>query len=246
MYPWSVVVWLGGLAWMAVLVALALPVTIFVPFERFQTVLPMPQIGWTLYLTFSRVRVVHDPAYRLRKGVMFVQNHVSVYDGYVACHAIRVPLAGLENESHLKVPGYGWMMRLANAVPVGKGNGRFKRIAEQIKERVSRGISVLTFPEGHRTPDGTVRPFKRGVFQIARDAGIPVVPLAVRGMYEVLPKGRFLVRPGHVEIYMAPAIETAGMSDDDVDRLAERVQGIITDWVEHRRMVSDEGARAEA
>ena len=233
-------VWLGGLIWMALLVAIALPVTIFVPFERFQTRLPMPQIGWTLYATFSRVRVVYDPRYRPRKGVMFVQNHVSVYDGYIACHAIRVPLAGLENESHLKLPGYGWMMRLANAVPVGKGNGRFTRIAEQIRERVSRGISVLTFPEGHRTPDGTVRPFKRGVFQIARDAGIPVVPLAVRGMSEVLPKGRFLIRPGNVEIYMAPEIETAGLADDELDGLADRVRTIISDWVEHGRMVGDE------
>ncbi len=235
-YPWSAVVWSGGLVWMAFLVAVSLPVTIVLPFERFQTLWPMPQIGWTLWLTFSRVRVVHDPRYRPRAGVMFMQNHVSVYDGYIACHAIRVPLSGLENETHLKLPGYGWMMRLANAVPVGKGQGRFVRIAEQIRERVSRGISVLTFPEGHRTSDGKVQPFKRGVFQIARDAGIPVVPLAVRGMFEVLPKGRFLVRPGNVQIYMGPEIATAGLSDAQLDRLADRVRTIITDWVEHGRM----------
>ncbi len=238
-YPWSVVVWGGGLAWMAWLVATSLPLTLFIPFERFQTRWPMPQIGWTLFATFSRVRVVHDPRYRRRRGVVFVQNHVSVYDGYIACHVIRVPLAGLENESHLKLPGYGWMMRLANAVPVGRGQGRFAKIAKQMKERVSRGISVLTFPEGTRTPDGKVGPFKRGVFQIARDAGIPVVPLGVRGMHEVLPKGRFLIRPGTVEIYMGPEIETAGLTDVQLDRLAERVREIISDWVEHGRTCGD-------
>ncbi len=239
-YPWSVVVWVGGIVWMIFLVAVALPITIFMPFERFQTVWPMPQIGWTLYLTFSRVRVIYDPRYRKKKGVVFVQNHVSVYDGYIGCHAIRVPLSGLENEAHLKLPGYGWMMRLANAVPVGKGSGRYRKIAELMRERVSRGISVLTFPEGTRTKDGKVKPFKRGVFQIARDAGIPVVPLAVRGMFEVLPKGRFLVRPGNVEIYMGAEIETAGMTDDELDELAERVHTIISDWVEHGRMPATE------
>lgn len=238
-YPWSAVVWSGGIVWMIFLVATSLPLTLFVPFERFQTRWPMPQIGWTIYLTFSRTRIVHDPRYRGRKGVVFVQNHVSVYDGYIACHAIRVPLSGLENEAHLKLPGYGWMMRLANAVPVGKGQGRFAKIATAMKERVSRGISVLTFPEAHRTSDGKVQPFKRGVFQIARDAGIPVVPLGVRGMYEVLPKGRFLIRPGKVEIYMGPEIETAGLTDAQLDRLSERVRDILVDWVDHGRTCGD-------
>jgi len=238
-YPWSVFVWAAGFVWLAFLVAVSLPITIIMPFEKFQTVWPMPQVGWVIYLTWSRVRVVHDRRYRGQKGVVFMQNHVSVYDAYTACHAIRVPLSGLENESHLKLPGYGWMMRLANAVPVGRGQGRFTKIAGLMRERVSRGISVLTFPEAHRTSDGKVQPFKRGVFQIARDAGIPVVPLAVRGMFEVLPKGRFLIRPGNVEIYMGPEIETAGLSDAQLDRLCERVREIITDWVEHGRMCGD-------
>jgi 1-acyl-sn-glycerol-3-phosphate acyltransferase len=106
---------------------------------------------------------------------------------------------------------------------------------------------VLTFPEAHRTSDGKVQPFKRGVFQIARDAGIPVVPIAVRGMFEVLPKGRFLIRPGNVEIYMGPEIPTLGLSDAQLDRLSERVRDILVDWVDHRRtcgeLVFEPGAR---
>lgn len=238
-YPWSVVVWLVGLGWMVFLVLTSLLLTLWRPFETFQTRWPMPQIGWTLYLTFSRTKVVHDRRYRGQRGVVFVQNHVSVFDGFIACHAIRVPLSGLENEGHLNVPGYGWMMRLANAVPVGKGQGRYAKIAGLIRERVSRGISVLTFPEAHRTRDGKVQKFKRGVFQIARDAGIPIVPLAVRGIYHVLPKGRFLTRPGLIEIYMGPEIETAGLTDEQLDRLAERVREILSDWVEHRRQAGD-------
>lgn len=238
--------WVWAVVWMTFLVLTSLPVTLVRPFEKFQTRWPMPQIGWMIYFTFTRMRVIHDRRYRHRKGVLFVQNHVSMFDGYIACHAIRVPLSGLENEAHLNIPGYGWMMRLANAVPVGKGQGRYVKIAELMRERVSRGISVLTFPEGHRTRDGKVHKFKRGVFQIARDAGIPIVPIGVRGMFEVLPKGAIMARPGLVEIYMGPEIDTTGLTDAQLDKLAERVREILSDWVEHRRecgeLVFDPGA----
>lgn len=237
--PYSVFVWIAVIVWMMFLVITALPITLFIPFERFQNIWPHPQIGWALYLSFSRVRIVYDPRYRKHRGVMFVQNHVSMFDAHAACAAIPVPLSGLENAAHLRIPGYGWMMRLANAVPVHKGASQFAAIAEQIRERVSRGISVLVFPEAHRTTDGKLRPFKRGVFQIARDAGIPVVPLAVRGMFEVLPKGGFVIRPSTIEIYVGPPIETAGLDDEDVGRLSEAVRAIIEGWVEHGRMASD-------
>ncbi len=237
--PYSVFVWLGVIAWMIFLVLTALPLTLLIPFERFQNIWPHPQVGWALYFTLSRVRIVYDPRYRKRRGVMFVQNHVSVLDAHAACAAIPVPLSGLENAAHLKIPGYGWMMRLANAVALGKGEARFAAVAEQIRERVSRGISVLVFPEAHRTVDGRLRPFKRGVFQIARDAGIPVVPLAVRGMYSVLPKGAFIVRPSTLEIYVGPPIDTAGLDDEDVQALSDRVHEIIEGWIEHGRMAPD-------
>ncbi len=242
LYPWSVVVWGAGLGWLGFLAVSAMPITLFVPFERFQNLWIHPGIGAILRLAGCRVRVTIDPRFRGRRGVMFVQNHVSMMDAYAACAAIPVPLCGLENASHLLVPGYGWMMRMANAVPVTRGNGRFAKIAEAIRERVSRGISVLTFPEAHRTTDGKLQPFKRGVFQIARDAGIPVVPLAVRGLYEVLPKGRFLVRPHDIEIYLGPPLETEGLDDEGLDRLSARVGEIITGWLEHHEVASDERA----
>ncbi|MBX7078340.1 MAG: 1-acyl-sn-glycerol-3-phosphate acyltransferase [Nannocystaceae bacterium] len=240
LYPWSLVVWGFGLGWLGLLVLTALPLMLVVRFERFQTLWIHPMVGWVLWVGLSPVRVFHDPRYRRDRGVVFVQNHVSMLDAYAACAAIRVPLCGLENAAHLKIPGYGWLMRAANAVPVTRGAGQFARIATLMRDRVRRGISVLTFPEAHRTLDGQLRPFKRGVFQIARDAGIPVVPLAVRGMYEMLPKGAFLIRPSRIDIYMGPPLPTEGLSDEELDVLMERVRTIIIDWVEHGRMAPTE------
>lgn len=196
-------------------------------------------LGWPVYFTLSRKHVHVDPRYDKKRVVVFVQNHVSMMDGNIACGAVRVPMCGLENASHLKVPGYGWLLTAANAIPVERGAGRYRKIAEAFRERASRGVSILTFPEAHRTKDGKLQPFKRGVFTIARDAGLPIVPLAVRGAYRMLPKGAITCRPSKVEIYMAPPIETEGLTDAQIPELMERVSTVIEAWVERGEKLGD-------
>jgi len=231
MLPVSIVSWLVAMGWMAFVFLSSVPVMLFIPFERFQLYWPHPLMGWTVRVTFSRVRVHVDPRYR--KGVcVFVQNHVSMLDAAISAATIRVPLCGLENASHLRVPAYGWLLRAANAIPVARGQGRYGEIAEACRERASRGISILAFPEGHRTLDGKLRPFRRGAFAIARDAGLPVVPIAVRGAFRMLPKGAITFRPTTLDIYVAPAIETAGLDDEALDVLIDRVATVIDAWVE--------------
>lgn len=237
--PWSIVAWLLTLAWMGLAFLLAAPVMLFVRFERFQLKYPHIMAGWPVHFTFSSVRVVVDPRYDRDKVAVFVQNHVSMLDACLACRSIRVPIAGLENSSHLKVPGYGWLLRAANAIAVEKRSGTYAKLADAFRERASRGISILTFPEAHRTLDGKLRPFKRGVFMIARDAGLPIVPLAVRGAFRMLPKGALTLRPSRIEIYMAPQIETAGLTDEQIPELMERVRVVLESWIERGEMRGD-------
>jgi 1-acyl-sn-glycerol-3-phosphate acyltransferase len=212
---------------------------LFIPFERFQLKYPHIMAGWPVHFTFSSCRVVVDPRYDRSKVCVFVQNHVSMLDACLACRSIRVPIAGLENASHLAVPGYGWLLRAANAIPVERRAGMYGKVAEAFKERASRGISILTFPEAHRTLDGKLRPFKKGVFMIARDAGIPIVPLAVRGAFRMLPKGAITVRPTKLEIYMAPQIETAGLTDEQIPELMDRVKRVLEAWIERGEMLGE-------
>jgi 1-acyl-sn-glycerol-3-phosphate acyltransferase len=231
--PWSVVAWISTISWMLVLTVSSLPLMLFIRFERFQMVFHHPALGYSVWFALSRLKVHVDPGYDRRRVSVFVQNHVSMLDAVIACGAIRVPLCGLENASHLKVPGYGWLMRCANAIPVDRKKRTFRRDIEgALRERASRGISILTFPEAHRTTDGKLRPFKRGVFLMARDAGLPIVPISVRGAYRLLPKGAVSMRPTTIEVYIAPQIETKGLSDDQVVQLMERVRRVHEAWIE--------------
>ncbi|MCA9654343.1 MAG: 1-acyl-sn-glycerol-3-phosphate acyltransferase [Myxococcales bacterium] len=231
--PWSAVGWVATLGWMGALATVSLPFLPFVPFERFQHTHLHRKVAWPLWLLMCPLKVRYD---RSRTSV-FAMNHVSMLDANIACGSIPVPLCGLENAAHLMVPGYGWLMRVANAIAVPKGEKRYEVIAAAFKERASRGISVLAFPEAHRTLDGKLRPFKSGVFRAARDAGVPIVPIVSRGAYRMLPKGAMTMRPSRLEVYVAPQIETAGLRDDQIPELMERVREVMEGWIERGEML---------
>lgn len=228
----SVGVWLVALVWMSSAAALALLLTPLVPFKRSHPYLGAPAMAACVRLTLSRLRVTYDPEFDPERRSVFCQNHVSVLDGHVACGVIPHAFCGLMNHTHFRIPGYGWIMRLARGIPVyPRASGRTAEISEAARERAAYGLSILTFPEAHRTLDGDVREFRRGVFFMARDAGLPVVPVAVRGLYAINRKGSWLFRPGTVDVYVGPQIETEGLSDEQVAELAKRVQGVIDTYV---------------
>lgn len=229
---WAVMAWTLVLTVSILVVLLSIPVSLFIPFARFQGGIPAWVVGRLPHLTLSSIRITCDPGYDPKRVSMYVQNHVSSMDGYVSIRALPHPFCGLLNESHLRIPGYGWIMRLGNAIGVPKDrSGRTAALTRAAMERATRGISLLVFPEAHRTRDGAMRPFRKGVFFMARDAGLPVVPVAVRGLWEILPRGQWIPRPGRIEIHIGAAIETDGLSDDEVGELAVRTQDTIQAWL---------------
>lgn len=235
--PWSAISWIATIGWMGTIAASMLPLTLAMPFERFQTKGFQAAVSWPLWLMLSPLEVVYDEHYDRKRVSVFAQNHVTVLDANIGCGTVPVPMCGLENAAHLNVPGYGWLLRMSNAIPVRKGEGRLPGIVEAFRERASRGISVLAFPEAHRTLDGKLRPFKSGVFRAARDAGLPIVPIATRGAHRMLPKGSFSIRPSRIEVYVAPQIETAGLRDDQLPELMERVREVMQAWIERKEML---------
>lgn len=236
----SLAVWFMTLAWLGTIFIISVPAMLIgIPFERFQVKLH-GMASWPVHFTGSRIKGTIDPRYDKNQVVTFMMNHTSMLDASVALGVVEVPMCGIENAAHLKLPGYGWLLRAANAIPVRRGSGgRYREVAKAVRERQSRGISVLAFPEGSRTLDGHLRQFRRGVFSICREAGVPIVPIAVRGAHRMLPKGAVTMRPTLLDIYIGAPIETEGLDDDQLDGLMERVHTVIEAWVERREQLGD-------
>jgi 1-acyl-sn-glycerol-3-phosphate acyltransferase len=99
-------------------------------------------------------------------------------------------------------------------------------------QRMTRfGASLVVFPEGSRTPDGQVKRFKGGIFLVAIENELPIVPVSVAGSRVVMPKGRFMVCPATVQVTVHEAIPTRGLTREDARALAERVRTVVASAV---------------
>jgi 1-acyl-sn-glycerol-3-phosphate acyltransferase len=176
------------------------------------------------FWTFRIVDVVHpDP----RRPYVFVANHSSSADAFAI---VRLPweMKLLFKRSLLKIPLLGWQLRMAGDVPVVRGDKESARHAmEELRRRLGRRVSVFFFPEGTRSPDGTLGPFRDGAFRLAIEAGVDVVPIAIAGSERGLPKRSIVFHPTTVTLTVLPPVSAAGLTPADAPRLAERVRQLI-------------------
>jgi 1-acyl-sn-glycerol-3-phosphate acyltransferase len=185
-----------------------------------------PGFSICLSLIFCPTHITYDPAFDKNRRSVFCQNHVNLLDAFIASKAIPHVFCGLMHKWQFRIPIYGWMMRVSKGIPVDpkKIKAMLPDMTAQAINRKNEGFSILTFPEGGRTLDGKVHTFKRGVFIMARDAGYPVVPIAVEGNFEVNQKGSKMFRPGKINVHVGPQIETANLDDAGLTVVAKNCE----------------------
>ena len=109
-------------------------------------------------------------------------------------------------------------------------------------ERIRDGRSVVLFPEGSRSLDGSLGPFKKGAFHLAVQAGVPVVPVAITGSFDVVPPRAFRVRPGPVKVFVEPPVDVTPFRPEDYQGLSARVR----ETIERRFRGARDAARDQA
>jgi 1-acyl-sn-glycerol-3-phosphate acyltransferase len=126
------------------------------------------------------------------------------------------------------VPFMGWHLWSAGNFPIDRSDPR--KTAKSLRgviEGVRGGKSLAVFPEGTRTPDGRLQDFKQGAFKIAVRAGVPIVPVSIRGTFQLLPKTTLAPRPGRVDVIIGEPIDTRGYSDKNLSELIARTRAAI-------------------
>ena len=183
-----------------------------------------------LALTFNKkVHHVH-PAVDPETQYLFIQNHTSHLDHVAMYTATPHFKQGIELETHFDFPFYGWCMKARGTIPVPEDRqGALEVLRRAVREEIDRGHSIVGFPEGHRTLTGHVGKFYDGIFRVAIELGVPIVPVAVTGLYDVLHKGSLVIRPGNVvTVFVEQPISTKGLTEDDVGALRDRVRDVIS------------------
>ncbi|MDH3827060.1 MAG: 1-acyl-sn-glycerol-3-phosphate acyltransferase [Desulfobacterales bacterium] len=168
---------------------------------------------------------------------IYMPNHQSNFDIPVLLGHLTVQFRWLAKMELFKIPIFGRAMRKAGYISID----RYHRESafESLKvaaNKIKSGVSVLIFPEGTRSRDGNIRPFKKGGFVMAIDSGVPIVPVVITGTRAIMPKGKFRVYPGHVNMVIHKPIDTSAYTHETKEALMENVRRVICDNFETRKM----------
>jgi 1-acyl-sn-glycerol-3-phosphate acyltransferase len=196
----------------------------------------------TMKAAGARIVVRRAPGFDPARTCFFLVNHVNLFDPFVLYATIPQFFRGLELESHFRIPVYGWMMKRFGNVPVPDVNrpSNLKRMWRLTRAALDSGVSLAVFPEGQRTLDGGVGPFKEGVFRMALQFGTPIVPVSLVGAFEFNKKTSWIIRPGTVTVYLHDVVETRDLKKEDAEALQQRVHAIIAAPIE--QALADERA----
>lgn len=165
----------------------------------------------------------HIPA---NHPAIFMPNHQSAFDILALFSAIPRQFRWLAKMELFRVPLFGLAMRRSGYIPIDRSNRRKSMESIQTAaKRIAGGTSVIIFPEGTRSTDGKLQPFKKGGFHLALQAGVPIVPVVIDGSFEVLPKTRMRIHKGTIRVSFFPPLNPEELAGLPLEEVMERVRG---------------------
>jgi len=184
------------------------------------------------FWTFRIVDSVHPDD---RRPYVFVANHSSFTDVFLAA-TLPGERKFLSKKSIFQIPLLGWQMRVAGDVPLVRGDRDSAREAMgEMRRRLERRTSVIFYPEGTRSSDGTLGDFREGAFRLAIEAGVDVLPLAIVGAAGGLPKHSYVFQPAEATLHVLEPEPTAGLTPADAPALARKVRERIAAAIQRAR-----------
>lgn len=178
---------------------------------------------------FWHFRTTGVPITDPRRPYVVVANHESYADIFLVSH-LKWEMKWLAKDTIFRIPVMGWMMRMAGDVPINRGNrGSAQEALEACRDRLSKRVSVMIFPEGTRSRTDELLPFKDGAFQLAITTGTPIIPIAIAGTRDAMAKGSFSFRRATAICAVLEPIPTAGLTAADLPELRNRTRTIIAE-----------------
>jgi 1-acyl-sn-glycerol-3-phosphate acyltransferase len=167
------------------------------------------------------------------QSYIYMSNHRSNFDIPVLLGCLPVQFRWLAKAELFRIPIFGRAMSGAGYVKIDRSNqeSAFKSI-DQVAAKMKNGVSVMIFPEGTRSEDGNVKPFKKGGFVMAVDTGAPIVPVILRGTRSIMAKGSWRIIPDNVTLSIEKPIGTTGYTRDTKDDLIKTVRSVICEVFE--------------
>jgi 1-acyl-sn-glycerol-3-phosphate acyltransferase len=196
-------------------------------------------------LRIAGIRVRVEGLENIPPGVcIFAANHVSNMDPLAFVPAIPRRVSLLAKDEIFRIPILSKAMRLAKLIPVDRADREAAASSVDIAvQYLKEGLSFAVYPEGTRSRDGRLLPFKKGTFVMAIEAGVPVVPVSIAGAQTLMRKGDWTVQPGEVTIRFGRAVDASKYTMDHRSELLARVESLVAAGLpEEQRPLPSAGA----
>jgi 1-acyl-sn-glycerol-3-phosphate acyltransferase len=181
-----------------------------------------------LRITGTRVRIQGLENIDSQGSYILVSNHQSTFDIFALLGYLPVQFRWTAKAELFHTPFMGWAMSRIGYIPIERDSPKKAyRSMLRAAEVVRNGVSVIIFPEGTRSPDGNLQPFKKGVFLLALKSRAPILPITIQGTSKIMRKGDWRTYPGQVRIQIDPPIETAGTPAEKEEELSQRVRSTL-------------------
>jgi 1-acyl-sn-glycerol-3-phosphate acyltransferase len=181
-------------------------------------------------LAISFVRTEIKNKTKIVKGTSYIiiSNHQSLYDIIALVTTLGIQYRWFIKKEVLKIPIFGYALYASRNIFIDRSNiaGAIESINRGI-DRLPKGVSIMVFAEGTRSPDGQIHEFKKGGFVTAVRRKIPIMPVTVNGSRRILPKGSLVVKPGKIQVVIGDPIDTSGYTTDTVDELIDKTRQTI-------------------
>ena len=180
-------------------------------------------------LRIAKIRVRVEGLENIPPGVcIFAANHISNVDPIAFVPAIPRRVSVLLKTELFRIPILSTAMRLAKFVPVDRADKEAAVASVNVALGVLKeGLSLAVYPEGTRSPDGRLRPFKKGTFALAIEAGVPIVPVSISGAQHLMRKGEWTMRPGEIVVRFGPSVDASQYTMERRMELLARVEELV-------------------
>jgi len=185
-------------------------------------------VEWLLKTNGIRLHLDGMGDLKKDEAYILVSNHASILDIPALISAAPFPVRFLAKKSLLWFPIFGWVLYFSGHILIHRQSAQSAlRSLKKAPSLLKKGISIIVFPEGTRSPDGEVKEFKLGAFLLAQYSKFPVVPISISGTYDMLPRHGWCFWPGTIHIRMSKPIPTGGLSHQELDDLMRGVRETI-------------------
>ena len=181
-------------------------------------------------LAVSSVRTEIKNKEKILKGTSYIiiSNHQSLYDIIALVTTLGIQYRWFIKNEILKIPLFGYALYASRNIFIDRSNTA--KTIESINkgiDRLPKGVSIMVFAEGTRSPDGQIHEFKKGGIVTAVRRNIPILPVTVNGSRRILPKGSLVVKPGKIQVVIGDPIETSGYTTDTVQELIDKTRQMV-------------------